>query len=225
MKKFAVIVAGGAGSRMDSDTPKQFMKLNGKPVVWYSINAFLDAYDDLEVILVLPADHIKTGMEIILTTVDPQRVRIAEGGLTRFHSVKNGLALVEDNSIVFVHDAVRCLISEELISRCYEHALANGNAIPAVHATDTIRIDNGHTALPVDRNKVYIIQTPQTFQSEILKEAFGKNYLESFTDEATVAEFAGYNIHLVEGERTNIKITWPVDLAVAEAILKGRGEN
>jgi 2-C-methyl-D-erythritol 4-phosphate cytidylyltransferase len=222
MKKFAVIVAGGAGSRMDSDTPKQFMKLNGKPVVWYSINAFLEAYDDLDVILVLPAAHIKTGMDIILTTVDPQRVRITEGGLTRFHSVKNGLALVEDHSIVFVHDAVRCLISGELITRCYEHALANGNAVPAVHATDTIRIDNGHTAVPVDRSKVYVIQTPQTFQSEILKEAFGKNYLESFTDEASVVEFAGYNIHLVEGERTNIKITWPVDMKIAEAILAER---
>ena len=222
MKKFAVIVAGGAGSRMDSDIPKQFMELKGKPVVWYSINAFLQTYPDLEVILVLPAAHVATGTDIVQMTIDPQRVRVTEGGLTRFHSVKSGLALIEENSVVFVHDAVRCLITEELITRCYEHALANGNAVPAVHATDTIRIDNGHGAMPVDRNRVYVIQTPQTFRSEVLKDAFGKNYLESFTDEATVAEFAGYNIHLVEGERTNIKITWPVDLAVAEAILKER---
>lgn len=219
MKKFAVIVAGGAGSRMDSTTPKQFLEVKGKPVLWYSINTFLETYPDLQVILVLPQAHIATGTSIVQTTVDPQRVRITEGGRTRFHSVKNGLQLTDNDAIVFVHDAVRCLASQELIRRCYEHAVQHGNAVPAVHATDTIRIDNGHGAQPVDRNKVYVIQTPQTFQSEILKQAFEKNYLESFTDEASVAEFAGYNIHLVEGERTNIKITWPVDLAVAEAIL------
>lgn len=222
MKKFAVIVAAGAGSRMDTTTPKQFLELRGKPVVWHSIDIFLQTYPDLQVILVLPQAHVKTGLDIVQTASDPQRVRVTEGGLTRFHSVKNGLALVEAGSIVFVHDAVRCLITEDLIKRCYEHAVEFGNAIPAVHATDTIRIDNGHGALPVDRNKVYIVQTPQTFQSDILKSAFAKNYLESFTDEATVAEFSGYNIHLVEGERTNIKITWPVDLAVAEMILANR---
>ena len=222
MKKFAVIVAGGAGSRMDSLTPKQFMELSGRPIVWYSINAFLQAYDDLHVILVLPAAHIRTGLEIVKTTVDPKRVRINEGGSTRFHSVKNGLAFVDSDSIVFVHDAVRCLVTEELINRCYEHAVEYGCAVPAVYATDSIRVDSGKGAVQVDRNKVYVIQTPQTFRSEILKQSFSKNYLESFTDEASVAEHAGFGIHLVEGDRTNIKITWPIDLVVAEAILAGR---
>ncbi|HYF31309.1 MAG TPA: 2-C-methyl-D-erythritol 4-phosphate cytidylyltransferase [Chitinophagaceae bacterium] len=219
MKKFAVIVAGGSGSRMDSNVPKQFMLLNGRPVLWYSINAFLQAYADLQAIVVLPEAHAEAWLDIVQSTLDPERVHIIAGGPTRFHSVKHGLSLVDDDAIVFVHDAVRCLVTTELIVRCYEHALQHGNAIPAIHATDTIRIDNGQGASPVDRNKVYVIQTPQTFQSNILKAAFGQDYRESFTDEATVAEFAGHAIHIVQGERTNIKITWPVDLSIAEAIL------
>src|SRR6476661_892087 len=123
MKKIAVIVAGGTGTRMNNTIPKQFLLLNGKPVLYYTIDTFLKAYDDLEVILVLPEEHIAAGQEIIDAFFDYNRIKITAGGRTRFHSVQNGLKLVEEESIVFVHDAVRCLLSVDLIHRCYEAVL------------------------------------------------------------------------------------------------------
>lgn len=220
MKKFAVIVAAGVGSRMKSVVPKQFIQLKGKPVLWYTLNAFLNAYDDLRVIVVLSPEHLAQGKAIAASASSPERIEITTGGPTRFHSVKNGLQLVEDDSIVFVHDAVRCLITPALIRRCYEDAVVNGSAIPAIQATDTIRIDNGNGTAMMDRNKVYLIQTPQTFHSGILKAAFDQPYSPSFTDEATVVEASGKKIHLAEGENTNIKITFPVDLRIAEILLE-----
>ena len=220
MKKFAVIVAAGSGTRMHSAIPKQFMELKGRPVLWYTLCAFLKAYEDLQIILVLPQTYTEHGSEIVAATRAQSRIEITTGGETRFHSVKNGLQLVEANSIVFVHDAARCLVSTELIHRCYEHAVKHGNAIPAVTATDTIRIDTGHGPMQVDRNQVYIIQTPQTFQANLLKPAFNQPYNQSFTDEASVAEAAGIRIQLIPGEATNIKITNPIDLTVAASIIK-----
>jgi len=220
MKKFAVIVAAGVGSRMKSAVPKQFIKLKGQPILWYTLNAFLKAYEDLQVIVVLSPEHINQGKIIADSTNASERIRITTGGPTRFHSVKNGLQLVEPDSIVFVHDAVRCLITPALIQRCYEDAVANGSAIPAIQATDTIRVDNGNGTQMVDRNKVYLIQTPQTFHSNILKAAFDQPYSPTFTDEATVVEATGKKIHLSEGENTNIKITFPVDLVIAESLVK-----
>jgi 2-C-methyl-D-erythritol 4-phosphate cytidylyltransferase len=219
MKKFAVIVAGGSGSRMASTLPKQFMLLRGKPVLWHTLQAFLQAYPDLQIILVLPEKYITEGKEIAGLTESPDRIQLTPGGETRFHSVRNGLELVEDGSIVFVHDAVRCLVTAKLIQRCYDHAVLHVNAIPAIHSADSIRIDQGNGPVPFDRSKVFAIQTPQTFHSDILKDAYENEYNDTFTDEATVAEAAGVTISLVEGETTNIKITWPVDLLVAEAIL------
>ena len=220
MKKFAVIVAAGSGTRMHSAIPKQFMELKGRPVLWYTMSAFLKAYEDLQIILVLPQAYTEHGSEIIAATRAQHRIQITTGGETRFHSVKNGLQLVEANSIVFVHDAARCLVSTELIHRCYEHALKYGNAIPAINATDTIRIDKGHGPVLVDRNQVYIIQTPQTFRADVLKPAFDQPYNQSFTDEASVAEAAGARIQLIKGEPDNIKITNPLDLTIAASLLK-----
>jgi 2-C-methyl-D-erythritol 4-phosphate cytidylyltransferase len=220
LKKFAVIVAAGSGTRMQSAIPKQFMELKGRPVLWYTLTAFLKAYEDLQVILVLPAAYTKQGSEIVAATKAQQRIQITTGGDTRFQSVKNGLQLVPANSIVFVHDAARCLVPVELIHSCYEHAVKHGSAIPAINATDTIRIDNGHGPVLVDRNQVYIIQTPQTFQGDLLKPAFDQSYSQSFTDEASVAEAAGIRIHLVKGDPCNLKITNPVDLTVAASLLK-----
>ena len=220
MKKFAIIVAAGSGTRMQSAVPKQFMELKGKPVLWYTLTAFLRAYDDLQVILVLPPAHAEHGLAIAAATGEDSRIQITSGGETRFHSVKNGLAMAAEDSIVFVHDAVRCLVSGDLIRRCYEHAVEHGNAVPAIHATDTIRIDNGNGPVQVDRNKVYVIQTPQTFKAGELKSAFDRAYNELFTDEATVAEAAGMKIHIVQGEPSNIKLTRPQDLAIAAAMLK-----
>jgi 2-C-methyl-D-erythritol 4-phosphate cytidylyltransferase len=219
MKKYAVIVAGGAGKRMGSDLPKQFMLLKDKPVLYYSLKVFLDAYDDLEVILVLPEEHTGKGQEIIDAWFDKDRIQITEGGDTRFQSVKNGLELVKEESIVFVHDAVRCLVTKELISRCYKSAMATGSAIPAIASKDSVRLVSEEGNDVVDRDKIMLVQTPQTFHSKILLPAFRIDYKPSFTDEATVVEAFGLKVSLVEGDENNIKITKPVDLLIAERLL------
>ena len=222
MKKFAVIVAGGSGLRMGTAIPKQFLLLRGKPVLAYTIEAFLQSFSDLVIALVLPASHLKTGQEIISYSTAPHRIHITEGGETRFHSVKAGLQVIQHHSVVFVHDGVRCLPSKELIHRCYQAAVEHGNAIPAISATDTIRIETAGGSTQIDRNKVRIIQTPQTFYSDVLKAAFDQEYRENFTDEASVVEKLGIKINLIEGESSNIKITQQIDLLIAEKILEER---
>jgi 2-C-methyl-D-erythritol 4-phosphate cytidylyltransferase len=223
MQKYAVIVAGGSGTRMGGEVPKQFQLLKGKPVLWYTLKAFIDAYDDMQIILVLPENHLELGQQIA-NEFPLNRIRFTTGGETRFHSVKNGLRLVDAHSLVFVHDGVRCLVTPQLIRRCGEAALEKDNAIPSVAAIETIRIQTGDGNEPIDRNRVRVIQTPQTFFSNVIKQAFEQSYEESFTDEASVVEKMGIRINLIEGERPNIKITTPIDLLVAEKILEGRGQ-
>jgi 2-C-methyl-D-erythritol 4-phosphate cytidylyltransferase len=217
MKKYAVIVAGGSGLRMGTPTPKQFLQLQGKPVLWYTVAAFIGAYADVEVILVVPAGHIAITEEIVREFGG--RVRLVTGGKTRFHSVQNGLQLVDETSVVFVHDGVRCLVSKELVHRCYEQALKLGSAIPAVSSRDSVRLVTPEGSEAIDRSRVKLIQTPQTFLSSILLPAYQAEYRESFTDEATVVEAAGHTLYFVEGETNNIKITVPADLIVAESYL------
>lgn len=219
MKKYAVIVAGGSGLRMGTALPKQFLPVCGKPVLWHSLNTFLQAWTDLEIILVLPQEHLTAGQNIVNTTSDPNRIRITVGGETRFHSVKNGLAPINEQAIVFVHDAVRCLITTDLIHRCFEKTVEKGNAIPAIQPIDTLRLETPDGNQLLDREKVRIIQTPQTFYSDIIKKAFEQPYDTSFTDEASVVEKLGIPIQLIEGESTNIKITRPLDLLLAEKLL------
>jgi len=222
MKKFAIIVAGGSGSRMNNAVPKQFLLLKGKPVLYYTIDAFLKAYDDCKIILVLPEDHVAAGQEIIDAFFDYDRIQITIGGRTRFHSVQNGLKLVDEDSIVFVHDAVRCMISQDLIHRCYEAVLQYGSAVPVIASKDSVRIltDDGNEAL--ERDYVKLVQTPQTFYSKILLPAFNIDYKDKFTDEATVVEAFGLKIYLVEGEENNFKITVPLDLELAERLMDNR---
>jgi 2-C-methyl-D-erythritol 4-phosphate cytidylyltransferase len=238
MKKYAVIVAGGSGSRMGGPTPKQFLLLQGKTVLWHTLKVFLEAYEDLEIILVLPQEHLETGRRVLavaeaevsiregLRFQDRLRgVRVVAGGATRFHSVQNGLRLIGDSSVIFVHDGVRCLLTTRLVQRCYESALQQGSAIPVIDAKDSIRLMTGQGHEAVDRNRVKLVQTPQTFLSELLLPAYKLEYRESFTDEATVVEAAGGGVHLVEGEVNNIKITTPVDLVVAEHLLFEQAER
>ena len=220
MKKYAIIVAGGTGSRMGGDLPKQFMLLKDKPVLYYSLKTFLDAYNDIEIILVLPAAFIDEAEEIIDGWFDKERIKITTGGETRFHSVKNGLKLIDGESIIFVHDAVRCLASVDLVHRCYETALKFGSAIPVIASRDSVRILNDEESQAVDRNKVMLVQTPQTFHSKILMPAYEIDFKDKFTDEATVAEAYGLKVSLVDGEETNIKITRPIDLKIAEELLQ-----
>jgi 2-C-methyl-D-erythritol 4-phosphate cytidylyltransferase len=219
MKKYAIIVAGGTGTRMGNTTPKQFLLLHDKPVLYYTVKTFLEAYYDLQIILVLPEDHTDMGCEIIDAWFDYTRIQITAGGESRFHSVQNGLQLVKEDSIVFVHDGVRCLLTTELIHRCYEKALENGSAIPVINTRDSIRILIEEDNEAIDRSKIVLVQTPQTFHSKILLAAFEIDFKVRFTDEATVVEAYGLKIKLVAGEENNIKITRPVDLLLAEQIL------
>jgi 2-C-methyl-D-erythritol 4-phosphate cytidylyltransferase len=219
MKKIAVIVAGGNGTRMNSTLPKQFLLLKNKPVLFYTLQTFLEAYSDLDIILVLPEEHIAAGQEIIDAYFDYRRIQITAGGRTRFHSVQNGLQLIKDESIVFVHDGVRCLLSADLIHRCYEAALEYGAAVPVIPSKDSVRLQREDRNEAIDREMVKLVQTPQTFHSKILLPAFKIDFKDKFTDEATVVEAFGLKIHLVEGEESNFKITGPADLLIAEQLI------
>lgn len=219
MKKIAVIVAGGNGTRMNSELPKQFLLLKGKPVLYYTIYTFLQAYNDLHIILVLPEEYIAAGQEIIDAFFDYKRIQITAGGRTRFHSVQNGLALITEESMVFVHDGVRCLVTKDLIQRCYEVAIETGSAIPVADCKDSVRLIKGELNEAIERTRVKLVQTPQTFHSKILLPAFKIDYKDKFTDEATVVEAFGLKVNLIEGEENNIKITRPADLIVAALLL------
>jgi 2-C-methyl-D-erythritol 4-phosphate cytidylyltransferase len=221
MKKYAIIVAGGSGKRMGSSLPKQFLLLHDRPILYYSIKAFLEAYTDLRIVLVLPEAYSDIGKEVIDAYFDYDRIAITFGGDTRFDSVKKGLELVQEESIVFVHDAVRCLVTSDLIHRTYEHALKVGTAIPVVLSKDSVRLLNEelNDNEVVDRNKIVFVQTPQAFHSKILKAAYEIDFKERFTDEATVVEALGMKVSLLEGENSNIKITTPLDMVIAENLI------
>ena len=219
--KIAIIVAGGTGQRMGSLVPKQFLEIEGKSILLHTIDQFVNAFDDISLVVVLPEGYIEEGKKLLKNrTKNP--IQFIAGGETRFQSVKNGLTAVKEKSIVFVHDAVRCLLTPALVQRCYQQAVENGSAIPAVSSTDTVRIMENEKHHLFDREKVMLIQTPQTFQSEIILAAFNQVYQPNFTDEANVVEANGQPIFLVDGEFENIKITRPLDLAIATYVLTKR---
>src|SRR5260221_2544370 len=220
MKKYAVIVAGGSGSRMGNAVPKQFLLLRGKAVLWYLVEVFLGAYADMEIILVVSEEYMEEARSLIATTTAPSRIRLVAGGLTRFHSVRNGLEVIGgEDSVIFVHDGVRCLLSPALVHRCYEQAIRSGSAIPVVDCKDSVRLVTGEANAGVDRSRVKLVQTPQTFLSSILLPAYRVDYREAFTDEARGGGGAGHAVQLVEGEAGNIKITLPMDLILAEKMV------
>jgi len=222
VQKIAIITAGGSGVRMGSPIPKQFLVLNEKPLLWYTIRAFLEAYHDISILLVLPKDYLSAGQDLVNEMDIAHQTTLVVGGSTRFHSVQNGIQQIKNNAVVFVHDGVRCLITPHLIIRCFEQTIEKGSAIPAVTCTDSVRIINNLSHTAINRDQVKIIQTPQTFLSSILIPAFNQPYQEVFTDEATVVEASGESVHLIDGEYSNIKITRPADLLVANAILAER---
>lgn len=222
MQNWAVIVAGGSGTRMGAPQPKQFMELEGKPLLVHSVQAFMDADPGIIPVIVLPASWMDTGRELLKKFFPGLSFRFRSGGETRFHSVQNGLLEIEGDGIVFVHDAVRCLVSAALIRRCAEVAMASGSAIPAVSVRDSLRVISAGGHQPINREMIRAIQTPQTFRTEIILPAFTQAYHAGFTDEATVVEAAGQQLTLVEGEETNIKVTFPIDLVIAAEVLKQR---
>ncbi|MBL7966070.1 MAG: 2-C-methyl-D-erythritol 4-phosphate cytidylyltransferase [Prolixibacteraceae bacterium] len=220
MKKFVVIVAGGSGSRMRTEIPKQFLELCRKPVLMHTLQAFYDFDSQSSLILVLPELQQSFWADLCRKHSFKLPHAIVSGGETRFLSVQNGLKLIDDDGIVFIHDGVRPLVSKSTLQKCYETALLLGNAIPVLPVTESLRKTEGHSTVSVDRSLFFSVQTPQTFRTEQILQAFKQPFDPAFTDDASVAEKAGYAIHLVKGNPENIKITQPTDLIIAESFLK-----
>jgi 2-C-methyl-D-erythritol 4-phosphate cytidylyltransferase len=220
MKKYAIIVAGGVGKRMQSYTPKQFMLLSGKPLLIHSVQTFFNCYHDIEIIVVLPKGYFDKWEKICKDFDFTIKHKLAEGGENRFYSVKSGLALIPEGEegIVGIHDAARPLVNKSTIQRLYNGAQQYGNSIPVVPVNDSVRESTAIGSRPIDRSKLCFIQTPQCFKISIIKNAYQQDFKPLFTDDATVAESIGEKIHLIEGERNNIKITTPADLLIAEAL-------
>jgi 2-C-methyl-D-erythritol 4-phosphate cytidylyltransferase len=170
----------------------------------------------------LPKEYLAEGQKICNDFFNNDRIHVTVGGSTRFHSVQNGLQLIKEESIVFVHDGVRCLLSTELVYRCYQTALESGSAIPVIDSKDSVRILRDEKNEPIDRESIKLVQTPQTFKSAVLLSAFDTEFKSNFTDEATVVEHSGVKVTLVPGEENNIKITKPFDLLIAEKILESK---
>lgn len=215
-----VIVAGGSGLRMGGGIPKQFRIVGGMPLLARTINTFAAALPAARIVVVLPAAHMGFWEDLRSRFKVAHHTTVA-GGEQRFHSVKAGLAALPDHTgFVAVHDAVRALCSKKLIIRALQCAVDNGSAVPAVVPVDSFRIADGNSSHIVDRNALRIIQTPQIFRFDQLRQAYEVDYDHSFTDDASVAERAGIEITLCEGERTNLKVTTPEDIAIAETILE-----
>lgn len=218
-KKYAIVVAGGKGERMQTTQPKQFIIIDGKPLLMHTLMAF-SRYDiNLEIILVLPDGQLKNWGQICKKYHFNVRHQVIAGGPERFHSVKSGLKLVEKESLVAVHDGVRPLLSLNLIRRTFEAAVKYGAAIPCIEVKDSLREINGASSVPVDRHKMRLVQTPQCFRSGLLIDAYNISYQPQFTDDASVVENAGHKIFIVEGDPLNIKVTLPMDLIIAESLI------
>jgi len=214
-----IIVAGGSGNRFKSEIPKQFIELNGKPILMHSIIAFYKYQEDIEIILVLPEQQLDFWYSLCEKYNFKIKHRIVHGGKTRFESVKNGLETVKlSQNLIAIHDGVRPLVSQNTIESCFQQAKIFGNAIPAILPVDSVRQVSNNANIPIDRSKLRLIQTPQVFKINILKKAYEQKYTKNFTDDASVLEAFGEKINLVEGNRENIKITNRIDLIIAEAI-------
>lgn len=220
MKRYAIIVAGGKGLRMGGELPKQFIPIEGRPVLMRTLDTFHACDESIQIILVLPRDHQDYWRELCAQYQFVVPHRIADGGATRFHSVQNGLSLVDaPEALVAVHDGVRPFVSHEVISRCYAEAEAHGAVVPVIPVVETVRQLTGDGSVTVDRNAYRLVQTPQTFRATLLRRAYEQPYTDAFTDDASVVEALGEAVTLVDGNRENIKLTTPFDLIVAKALV------
>ncbi len=219
MKKYAILVAGGNGSRMGLELPKQFLLLKGKPVLMHTIEVF-SSIDSIQIIVVLPSNQIGYWKTLCQEYKFNIPVQLVDGGETRFHSVKNALTLVDENTLVAIHDGVRPLISKEIIAVSFSVANEKGNAVTCVALKDSIRQTNHDSNQSVNRSNYFLIQTPQTFKSDLIKSAYNNSKHTNFTDDASVLEEAGNEIFLIDGDYKNIKITTADDMLIAEALTK-----
>jgi 2-C-methyl-D-erythritol 4-phosphate cytidylyltransferase len=207
---------------MLSDIPKQFLNLAGRPVLLYSLEAFAKAIPDITIILVLPEEHINTWQKIIQDKKISIQHTIVAGGETRTRSVKNGLQLISEPGMVAIHDGVRPLITSSLIQKLFEEAETVGSALPVIPVTDTVRKIDKNNSILLDRNNLRLVQTPQVYKSDLIQNVYKNISSDSYTDDAAVIESAGFGVHLCDGNPENIKLTKPMDLLFAEAILKQR---
>ena len=236
MNRFVIIVAGGKGLRMGGELPKQFIPIEGRPVLMRTLDTFHACDSSIQIILVLPRDHQEYWRELCALYSFTVPHRIADGGATRFHSVQSGLALVDaPEALVAVHDGVRPFVSHEVISRCYADAEAHGAVVPVIPVVETVRqlireeeaegearhleVIVNSKSVTVDRNAYRLVQTPQTFRATLLRRAYKQPYTDAFTDDASVVEALGEAVTLVDGNRENIKLTTPFDLIVAKALI------
>ena len=220
MKKYAIIVAGGTGTRMQGEVPKQFMMLSGKPVIWHSVEAFRRYDPSIQIILVIHPDYMEIWNTLSFEFKITIPVLLAKGGKSRFESVSYGLKLINEDGLVAIHDAARPVIQASFISELFSAAETYGSAIPAVPINDTIRVIEGDASRQVDRTFLRAIQTPQVFRVSEIKRAYKQPYQQSFTDDASVMEAAGFNVNLAAGLPENIKITHKQDIELAEVLLK-----
>ena len=218
--KTVIIVAGGKGERMNADIPKQFLVFSEKPILMHTIEAFYRYDEQISIIVVLPSAQIDFWKELCRKHHFAVSHQIVEGGETRFHSVQNGLNVADENSLIAVHDGVRPLVSAETISRCFQNAEKYKAVVPVIDLVDSIRYADENENRACDRSKYKLVQTPQVFNGNLLKAAYKQNFSPSFTDDASVVEAAGVKIHLVEGNRENIKITTAFDLKLAEVMMR-----
>jgi len=220
-EKSLIIVAGGTGTRMNSEIPKQFLSVAGIPVIIHTINTFLKYDNGIDLVIALPENYFSYWKELCEKFSFSINHRLSKGGETRFHSVKSALSFVSDDRIVAIHDAVRPFVNIETIEKGFRNALTFGNAIPVVPLTESARWIEGRTNRPVDREHIRIVQTPQVFDAGLIKRAYYRVSGNNFTDDASVLEAMGEALYLYDGNPENIKITRPFELSIAEALLKG----
>ena len=220
-KHTILIVAGGRGTRMGGPQPKQFLELAGRPVLMHTLEAF-DRWDaSARLIVVLPEDQIETWKRLCEAHAFDRAHRVVAGGETRFHSVRNGLGAVASNGLIAVHDGVRPLVAPSVIAACFAAAADGGAAVPVVPVVESVReVDADGGSRPVDRTRLRVVQTPQVFRADVLRAAYCLPYDPRFTDDASVVEASGVAVRLVPGNRENIKLTTPMDLLLAEQLMR-----
>lgn len=216
MIRYVIVVAGGKGLRMGSELPKQFLDLKGKPILIRTLESFHHHDPTIKIILVIPDSHRAYWQQLSDDLSIEIPVKVVSGGETRFHSVKNGLSIIEEDGLVAVHDAVRPLIDSDIIENTFRNAELNGATITVVKLKDSIRQLERDRSKAVPRESYRLVQTPQVFKTELLKQAYEQPYQDDFTDDASVVESFGHRVALVEGSYKNIKITTPEDLELAK---------
>lgn len=219
MDKYVLIVAGGKGTRMNSEVPKQFVELNHRPILMHTIDSLLNSYQIDQIVLVLPSKFVGYWDELCKKHHFNIALKISEGGPKRYHSVKQGLSLIPNNVLVAIHDAVRPFVSGQLLNNGFEIATRKGNAVPVVAINESIREISGSLNKAANRNQFKVVQTPQFFQASLIKKAYQQPFNDRFTDDATILESSGQQIYLFDGEPLNIKISTPEDLILAKSLL------